>query len=123
MSDFKVTGADAFAKVARDLKAAGDKKLQRDLYRGLERAAKPIKRDIQQAAATKLPQRGGLAAYVAGMKIRTQRSVTAKGAAIRLIGSVETVLASRAKTEERRRKAAERAYERRIKAQEDREGF
>jgi hypothetical protein len=79
----EVQGADQLARLARQLKEAGDKGLQAELGKAINRALKPVKADIKQSAGT-LPNRGGLAARVARTPLRTRRSksgvrIVAKG--------------------------------------------
>lgn len=79
--DLQIRGADQLGDLAKALRAAGEegKGLRRELYRGMNRATKPLRADAQKAAAAKLPQSGGLAARVAKAKfstrIRTGRDV------------------------------------------------
>lgn len=88
MIDLKVTGADDLSRLSIALKGA-DKSMKRELYRGLNRATKPLKADAQRAAAAKLPQSGGLAARVAKSRFSTRTrmgrevavSITAKDSA------------------------------------------
>lgn len=55
--DFYVTGADQFGRLARHLKEAGDKELRSELYKGINRAVKPIRRDVKNNLGTYMPQR------------------------------------------------------------------
>jgi hypothetical protein len=82
----EVRGADQFARLARQLKDAGDKGLQKELNQALFRATKPIKVDIKQSLATNLPQRGGLAKRAAATKLTTRRRTSAKTAGVRIVG-------------------------------------
>lgn len=61
----RVEGIESLTALARDLKASGDKDLRRELFRGIQRAGKPLKAAAREAAATQLPQRGGLSTRVA----------------------------------------------------------
>jgi len=72
VADFSIRGAEKFAAVARDLKAAGDKELRRELYRGINRATKPLKEDAKKSAASTLPSRGGLAGRVSRARFSTK---------------------------------------------------
>ena len=65
-------GAEKFARTARALKKAGAKDLRRELYRGVQRAAKPLKEAAKESARSTLPKRGGLAARVAGARYSTR---------------------------------------------------
>lgn len=69
----EVKGADQLADLAKALKQAGDKDLQRELYAAINRAVKPVRADIKQSARSNLPRRGGLAADVARSSITTRR--------------------------------------------------
>jgi hypothetical protein len=72
VADLRITGAEKFARVARELKAAGDKEMRRELAQGLGRATKPLKAAAKESARTTLPKRGGLAARVASSSFRTR---------------------------------------------------
>ncbi len=84
----EVKGADQLADLAKALKAAGDKDLQRELYAGINRAVKPLRADIKESARTNLPRRGGLAAVVAKSSLRTQRRTSAtRSAGVRIVAT------------------------------------
>ena len=72
--DLTIKGADQLGDLARALRAAGDsgKGLKRELYRGLNRATKPLKAEARENAASRLPQSGGLAAQVAKSRLTTK---------------------------------------------------
>lgn len=59
--------------VARALRNLGDKDLQRELYRGLNRVTTDLKKDAKEEAGKRLPRRGGLAAKVAKSRLSTHR--------------------------------------------------
>jgi hypothetical protein len=65
-----VSGEDLF-KLAADLRRAGAKSLQRELYRAVQKSGKRVVAAAKEGAQT-LPQSGGLAARVAGATYRTQ---------------------------------------------------
>ena len=73
MADLQITGADKFAKVAKALKQAGDKELQKELYSALNRATKPMRAEAKKSAAQKLPRAGGLNSRVARARMSTRR--------------------------------------------------
>lgn len=87
--DLSIRGAEQLGDLAKQLRAAGDegKGLKRELYRGLNRATKPLKAEAQKEAGSRLPQSGGLAALVAKSKFSTRTrtgrdpavTITAKG--------------------------------------------
>jgi hypothetical protein len=81
-----IEGADQLARLAKQLKEAGDKGLQAELGKAINRALKPVKADIKQSAATMLPKRGGLAAKVAKSRITTRRR-TGRTAGVRLVAT------------------------------------
>lgn len=66
--DLQIKGADQLGALARDLRAAGDKELKRELYRALNRATKPLRAEAQGRAAADLPQENGLAKLVSKKK-------------------------------------------------------
>lgn len=67
----EVDGAAQLAKVRRELRRIGDKSNMRRLYRGLNRATKPMRAEAKTEALRRLPRRGGLAARVARAPLRT----------------------------------------------------
>lgn len=62
------------AALSKRLREAEARDLRRELYRGLNRAAKPPQAAARRKAATRLPKRGGYAARVAGarMSVKTR---------------------------------------------------
>lgn len=84
--DLRIQGADQLGDLAKRLRAAGEsgKGLKRELYRGLNRATKPLRAEAQQAAASKLPQSGGLAARVAKSKFTT-KTLTGRDPAVAIV--------------------------------------
>lgn len=81
----EVTGANQLAALAKALRQAGDKELQRELFRGLNRAVKPVREVAKASALAVLPSRGGFAARVARGKFVTQRRSGARVAGIRVV--------------------------------------
>jgi hypothetical protein len=69
----EVRGGGEWGRVAKALKDAGDKGLQREFAKTVNRALKPVKAEISQSAQSTLPRRGGLADEVAGFKVVTRR--------------------------------------------------
>jgi hypothetical protein len=78
MIEPSIRGADQLSDLARALRREGDsgKGLKRELYRGLQRATKPLKAKAQQAAESSLPQSGGLNQVVAAKSKITTRILT-----------------------------------------------
>lgn len=65
MADFEVTGLDGLLAMSKGLKNAGERGLRNELNKRIRQAAKPLSQQTKQAAASQLPQRGGLARQVA----------------------------------------------------------
>jgi hypothetical protein len=87
--DVKVTGADALARLSRDLKDAGEKDLRRELLRGIQRAAKPAREAAKTAARNELPRRGGLNDRVAASKFTARTRTGGKNPGVRITGKGE----------------------------------
>lgn len=84
--EIELRGAAQLVALAKRLRSAS-KELRSDLYRGINRAAKPLKNEVKKSARTILPKRGGLNRRVAGTKIATKRRVTGNSAGVRLVGT------------------------------------
>lgn len=69
----KVQGAAQLGSIARQLREAGDKTLQRELYAGLNRAVKPIRPVVQAAARDAIGDKHGY-----GPKVASSLRVTAR---------------------------------------------
>lgn len=67
--------------LSRDLRRAGRRDLQKELYSGLNRSTKGVRVAIKSAWAAELPQRGGLAAKVA----RSSVTVRQRGPRVRIV--------------------------------------
>lgn len=78
MIEVEVEGAENLATLARALKQLGAKDLRRELYSGIQRAAKPTKGKVLASARSSLPSSGGLAALVAASKVSTRTRATGK---------------------------------------------
>jgi hypothetical protein len=74
MVDLQIKGADQLGALAKALRQAGDKELQKELYAGLNRATKPLRQAAKESAERNLPQRGGLNKRVAKARMSTRRS-------------------------------------------------
>lgn len=70
--DIVIKGAEDFARVSKDLRAIDDKLLRQELYRGINRATKPMKDDAKANARRVLPHRGGLGDFVAKTSLTTR---------------------------------------------------
>jgi hypothetical protein len=82
----ELEGADKLAVLAKRLKEAGDKDLQRQMYAGIARAMKPVRAAAETSLADVLPKRGGLsAAKRRQVKFRTSRRAGVRQAGVRLV--------------------------------------
>jgi hypothetical protein len=78
--------ADQLSRLTRALKEAGNRGLQRELTRGLNRAVLPLKRSLPESARAVLPRRGGLNERVAtSLKTGLRRSDNRFGNGVRLV--------------------------------------
>lgn len=92
MADLSITGADKFAKVAKALKQAGDKELQKELYSALNRATKPMRAEAKKSAEQRLPHAGGLNKRVARARMSTRRK-TGKNPGVKIVATGMSQLA------------------------------
>lgn len=81
---YEIHGAEQLAALSRQLKAAGEKDLQRELSKAIAKAMKPLRAELPRSALAKLPRRGGLAAQVAASKLRNTRRNTGRAVGLRL---------------------------------------
>lgn len=79
-----VEGIDDLARLARDLKAAGNKDLTKELRRGLQRSVKPLKEAGRQGALDELPTEGGLAAEIAASRFTGRVSLLGRNPRVTL---------------------------------------
>lgn len=86
VADIRITGAQDFQKLARQLREAGDtgRGLRKELYRRIDAATKPLREEVKRAEAEQLPHRGGLARLAASRRITTSKRNTGRTAGIRL---------------------------------------
>jgi len=100
MGDYVVTGADQFGDLARRLKQAGDKELRSELYKGINRAVKPMKADIKEHVGYYMPARyaavlrGSLSLTISKRANKTTPGVTLKAKSrgarsLRKVGSLD----------------------------------
>lgn len=82
----EVVGVEQLAALARDLKAAGDRDLRKELFRGIQRGARPLKMEAKAAALEELPKSGGLAERVANAKFSVNVRLGARNPSIRITG-------------------------------------
>lgn len=89
--EISIEGADRFKATARALKAYGRGDLRKELYRGINRAAKPLKLNAKQRARTVLPRGGGLAKRVARTSLRTKALAGGRNAGVRIVAQPNAV--------------------------------
>lgn len=56
-AELRVEGADKFGKLAKALRDLGDKELRTELYRGINRAVKPLTESVKKETPSFLPRR------------------------------------------------------------------
>lgn len=79
-------GAAQLRRLGEDLNRVGDGDLKRELLRGLNRATKPLKEAARVSAASTLPRRGGLGAWVASAKVTGANRVAGRNVGVRISG-------------------------------------
>jgi len=70
----EIRGADQLAKLAKDLKQAGEKDLAKELNAAMREAVEPGKEKIKAAARRDLPSRGGFGRKVSQMRFSARVS-------------------------------------------------
>jgi hypothetical protein len=83
--EVRIEGGEALERVARRLKAAGDKGLRKKLLAGIRRATRPLHKDIKAAAMRELPARGGLNRFVASTKFSTKVRTSGRNVGVRIV--------------------------------------
>jgi hypothetical protein len=82
--EVRVEGAYLFKQVAEQMRAAGNRSLEREMVRALEKAAAPVERDVRREYDT-LPSRGGYAAvFSRSLRIRLGRRTGGRSATLTL---------------------------------------
>jgi hypothetical protein len=82
----EIRGGEKFAAVAAKLRSS-NKELRPRLYKVISQATSPLKRNIRSSARSMLPSRGGLANLIARSSLTTKKSVAARSAGVRIVGS------------------------------------
>ncbi|HEY3006164.1 MAG TPA: hypothetical protein VGJ44_27695 [Kribbellaceae bacterium] len=85
--DLEITGGEQFAALARDLRQAGRTDLRKELYKAINRRAKPMAADVMKAPPKYLPS--GYAA-VLGLKVKVRKRSGGASPGVRLVGSAFT---------------------------------
>lgn len=86
-SSLRIEGAEQLERVARELKDLGDKDLRKELFRGFNRATKPLKAAVRASAEVRLPKRGGLNRFVASSRLSTRTRATGKNVGVRIVAA------------------------------------
>lgn len=84
MADVEVRGADAFYKVSKRLKAAGNGELRKELNRGIRQVARPLAVRGREAVAAQTPNAGGLARAVLRQPVGVKTQTGLQTAGVRL---------------------------------------
>lgn len=82
----RVEGIEGMAALARDLKAAGEKGLTKELRSGLQRSIRPLKEAAREGALEALPKSGGLAAEVAASGFSGRVSLLGRNPSVKIEG-------------------------------------
>jgi hypothetical protein len=78
-------GAQQLAQLSRQLRAAGDRELQKELTRSITEALKPLRKEkLPQSATDHLPRRGGLNKRIAKSKYTISRRTSNRTQGLRL---------------------------------------
>lgn len=86
-ANVRIEGADQLERVGRQLKELGDKDLRKELFRGFNRATKPLKIAVRTSAELRLPKRGGLNRFVAASRLSTRTRVSGKNVGVRIVAA------------------------------------
>lgn len=81
----RVDGVDQFGAVARRLKDAGARDLRRELYRGLNRAVKPMKEAVRSSVGDYMPS-GYTPILEANLKLGSSNRAGGRNPGIRITG-------------------------------------
>jgi hypothetical protein len=88
VAELRVEGADKFGKLAKALRELGDKELRNELYRGINRAVKPLSEAVKGDTPQFLPRRYALELSKT-LRIRARRRA-GRNPAIFLVASAKT---------------------------------
>ena len=82
-----IRGTEDLEKLARALKHVGSGPLRRELLRTIQRATRPFPQAVKGRARSTLPQRGGLAALVAGSRVTTRSRIQGRTVGVSVTAS------------------------------------
>lgn len=80
-----VSGDAQLRELGRQLKAAGQVELRKELLRSIRVASVPLREDIRESARTVLPRRGGLNRWVAGAKVTSRTRLTGRSVGVQIV--------------------------------------
>lgn len=83
--ELRIEGARNLEKLSKKLKAAGDATLRKELYAGINRATKPAKTAIKEAARRELPKKGGLNEFIAKSSVTTRTRGGGKNPGVQIV--------------------------------------
>lgn len=88
VAELRIEGADKFGKLAKELKQLGDKELRTELYRGINRAVKPLTESVKVETKNFLPRRYAFE-LAKSLRVRARRRA-GKNPAVYLVGKAKT---------------------------------
>lgn len=88
VAELRIEGADKFGKLAKQLRVLGDKELKRELYRGINRAVKPLTEDVKKETPQFLPRRYAFE-LAKSLRVRARRRA-GNNPAVYLVGKAKT---------------------------------
>lgn len=88
VAELRVEGADKFGNLAKALRKFGDKELRTELYRGINRAVKPLTDDVKKSTGKYLPRRYAFE-LAASLKVKARRRA-GQNPAVYLVGRAKT---------------------------------
>lgn len=77
-------GAQQLEVLAKRLKATGDRELRKELLRAFREGTKGTKPEVTRSLASRLPQRGGLAARMATSRVSTKTKLSGRTVGVRI---------------------------------------
>lgn len=88
VAELRVVGADKFGHLAKELRRLGDKELRTELYRGINRAVKPLTESVKKETPSFFPRRFAFE-LAKTLRVRPRRRA-GRDPSIRLVGQAKT---------------------------------
>lgn len=88
VAELSVKGAEKFGILAKALRDVGDKELRSALYRGINRAVKPLTEDVKKSTPNYLPRRYAVE-LSKSLRVRARRRA-GRNPAVYLVGQAKT---------------------------------